>query len=304
MDLNCNDYSIIEQIAAKYNATIKHNEEMKQHTTFRIGGPCDVMIDINCEALLCELISECRKTGIRYFVIGKGSNLLVSDKGLRGVVLHLGSDFSSIRVDDDIIECDAGASLSGVCQAALENSLQGLEFAYGIPGSVGGAVYMNAGAYGGEMKDVVLSCRYIDGDEIKEMPVCRMGLGYRESIFADKNYCITSVRIKLKKGDKAEIKNQMDTLMQKRKDKQPLEYPSAGSTFKRPEGDYAGRLIEVCGLKGTACGGAEVSTKHAGFVINKNNATCSDVLGVIEKVKQTVKKETGVELHCEVLLME
>ncbi|MBQ8790775.1 MAG: UDP-N-acetylmuramate dehydrogenase [Ruminiclostridium sp.] len=302
--MNCNDYSKIEQIAAKHNATILYGEEMKHHTTFRIGGPCDVMVNVNCAAVLVELLQECKNSGIKYYIVGKGSNILVSDEGLRGVVLHIGSDFSSVHVDGESIECDAGASLISVCQAALENSLQGLEFAYGIPGSVGGAVYMNAGAYGGEMKDVVLSCRYIDGDEIKEMPVYRMGLGYRKSIFADKNYCIVSVKIKLKKGDKKEIKNQMDTLMQKRKDKQPLEYPSAGSTFKRPEGDFAGRLIEVCGLKGTACGGAEVSTKHAGFVINKNNATCSDVLGVIEKVKQTVKKETGVELHCEVLHME
>lgn len=302
--MNCNDYSVIEQIAARYNATVLHNEEMKHHTTFKIGGPCDVMININCEALLSELMQECRKSGIKYYIIGRGSNLLVSDKGLSGVVLHIGSDFSDIRTDGDIIECEAGASLMSVCQTALDNSLKGMEFAYGIPGSVGGAVYMNAGAYGGEMKDIVVSCRYIDNGEIKEIPVSEMELSYRHSIFSQKNYCITSVKIKLEKGDKAEIKNQMDTLMQKRKDKQPLEYPSAGSTFKRPEGDFAGRLIEVCGLKGTACGGAEVSTKHSGFVINKGNASCEDVLSVIDIVKKTVKKETGVELQCEVLLME
>lgn len=304
MDLSCNDYSIIEQTALKYGAAVLYNEEMKHHTTFRIGGACDVMIKINCEALLCELIEQCDKAGIKYYIVGRGSNILVSDNGLKGVVLLIGSDFSSVRVDGETIECKAGASLSAVCQVALENSLTGLEFAYGIPGSVGGAVYMNAGAYGGEMKDVVISCEYIDDGKIKEIPLSEMELSYRHSIFSEKNYCITSVKIGLKKGDKAEIKSMMDTLMQKRKDKQPLDYPSAGSTFKRPEGDFAGRLIEVCGLKGTACGGAEVSTKHSGFVINKDNATFSDVLGVIDIVKEKVKKETGVELQCEVLIME
>lgn len=302
--MSCNDYNLIEQTAAKYGATVLYNEDMKHHTTFRIGGPCDVMVKINCEALLCELIKQCEEEKIKYYILGRGSNVLVSDKGLRGVVLLIGSDFSSVRVDGDIIECKAGASLSAVCQVALENGLQGLEFAYGIPGSVGGAVYMNAGAYGGEMKDVIISCKYIDNGEIKEIPLSEMNLSYRHSLFSEKGYCITSVKLGLKKGDKAGIKSLMDTLMQKRKDKQPLEYPSAGSTFKRPEGDFAGRLIEVCGLKGTACGGAEVSTKHSGFVINKDNATFSDVLGVIDTVKKTVKEQTGVELQCEVLIME
>lgn len=302
--MNCNDYSIIEQTALNYGAAVLYNEEMKHHTTFRIGGPCDVMIKINCEALLCELIKLCDESGIKYYIVGRGSNILVSDKGLAGVVLLVGSDFSTVRVDGETIECKAGASLSAVCQVALDNSLTGLEFAYGIPGSVGGAVYMNAGAYGGEMKDVIISCKYIENGKIKEVPLSDMQLSYRHSIFSENNYCITSVKLGLKKGDKTEIKKMMDTLMQKRKDKQPLDYPSAGSTFKRPVGDYAGRLIEACGLKGTACGGAEVSTKHSGFVINKDNATFSDVLGVIDTVKETVKKETGVELQCEVLIME
>ena len=209
------------------------------------------------------------------------------------------------RDSDDIIECEAGASLAAVCNVALENSLTGLEFAYGIPGSVGGAVFMNAGAYGGEMKDVLLSCRYIDENgKIKELPLEKMELSYRHSFFSERELCITSVKMRLQKGERDKIKDRMDTLMERRRDKQPLEYPSAGSTFKRPEGDFAARLIEVCGLKGTSCGGAEVSTKHSGFVINKGNATFKDVMGVVDTVKQKVKEQTGVTLECEVLIME
>ena len=279
-----NDYSILEQTAEKYGAVVLKNEPMKNHTSFRIGGPCDVMIKINCEALLCELIKQCRENDIKYYVVGRGSNILVCDEGLQGVVLLIGSDFGSVRVDGEYIECNAGASLAAVCAVALENELTGLEFAYGIPGSVGGAIFMNAGAYGGEMKDVVVS--------------------YRHSFFSERNLCITSVKMKLAKGEREKIKDRMDTLMERRKDKQPLEYPSAGSTFKRPEGDFAARLIEVCGLKGTACGGAEVSTKHSGFIINKDNATFDDVMGVVDIVKQRVKEQTGVTLECEVLIMK
>ena len=261
-----NDYSILEQTAEKYGAVVLKNEPMKNHTSFRIGGPCDIMIKINCEALLCELIKQCRENNIKYYVVGRGSNILVCDEGLQGVVLLIGSDFGSVRVNGEYIECNAGASLAAVCAVALENELTGLEFAYGIPGSVGGAIFMNAGAYGGEMKDVVVSCRYItEKGDIKEIPLEKMELSYRHSFFSERNLCITSVKMKLAKGEREKIKDRMDTLMERRKDKQPLEYPSAGSTFKRPEGDFAARLIEVCGLKGTACGGAEVSTKHSGF---------------------------------------
>lgn len=300
-----NDYSILEQTAGKYGAVVLKNEPMKNHTSFRIGGPCDVMIKINCEALLCELIKQCRENDIKYYVVGRGSNILVCDEGLQGVVLLIGSDFGSVRVNGEYIECNAGASLAAVCAVALENELTGLEFAYGIPGSVGGAIFMNAGAYGGEMKDVVVSCRYItEKGDIKEIPLEKMELSYRHSFFSERNLCITSVKMKLAKGEREKIKDRMDTLMERRKEKQPLEYPSAGSTFKRPEGDFAARLIEVCGLKGTACGGAEVSTKHSGFIINKDNATFDDVMGVVEIVKQRVKEQTGVTLECEVLIMK
>lgn len=300
-----NDYGILINAAEKYGAAVLMNEPMKSHTSFCIGGPCDIMIKINCEALLCELIKLCSENSVKYYVIGRGSNILVSDEGLRGAVLLIGKDFGSVRVKGDIIECEAGASLAAVCNVALENSLTGLEFAYGIPGSVGGAVFMNAGAYGGEMKDVLVSCRYIDENgEIKELPLEKMELSYRHSFFSERELCITSVKMRLQKGERDKIKDRMDTLMERRRDKQPLEYPSAGSTFKRPEGDFAARLIEVCGLKGTSCGGAEVSTKHSGFVINKGNATFKDVMCVVDTVKQKVKEQTGVTLECEVLIME
>ena len=300
-----NDYGILIKAAEKYGATVLQNEPMKLHTSFCIGGPCDIMIKINCEALLCELIKLCGENSIKYYVVGRGSNILVSDEGLRGAVLLIGKDFGSVRVKDDIIECQSGASLAAVCNVALENSLTGLEFAYGIPGSVGGAVFMNAGAYGGEMKDVLVSCKYIDKDgEIKELPLDKMELSYRHSFFSERELCIISVKMKLQKGERDKIKGRMDTLMERRRDKQPLEYPSAGSTFKRPEGDFAARLIEVCGLKGTACGDAEVSTKHSGFVINKGNATFKDVMCVVDTVKQKVKEQTGVTLECEVLIIE
>ena len=300
-----NDYGILINAAEKYGAAVLMNEPMKSHTSFCIGGPCDIMIKINCEALLCELIKLCSENSVKYYIVGRGSNILVSDEGLRGAVLLIGKDFGSVRVKGDIIECKAGASLAAVCNVALENSLTGLEFAYGIPGSVGGAVFMNAGAYGGEMKDVLLSCRYIDENgKIKELPLEKMELSYRHSFFSERELCITSVKMRLQKGERDKIKDRMDTLMERRRDKQPLEYPSAGSTFKRPEGDFAARLIEVCGLKGTSCGGAEVSTKHSGFVINKGNATFKDVMGVVDTVKQKVKEQTGVTLECEVLIME
>ena len=299
-----NDYGILINTAEKYGAAVLMNEPMKSHTSFCIGGPCDIMIKINCEALLCELIKLCSENSVKYYIVGRGSNILVSDEGLRGAVLLIGKDFGSVRVKGDIIECEAGASLAAVCNVALENSLTGLEFAYGIPGSVGGAVFMNAGAYGGEMKDVLVSCRYIDENgKIKELPLEKMELSYRHSFFSERELCITSVKMRLQKGERDKIKDRMDTLMERRRDKQPLEYPSAGSTFKRPEGYFAGTLIEQCGLKGKHVGGAEVSRKHAGFVVNAGGATCADVLALIKKVQDTVFTATGVTLEPEVKII-
>ena len=299
------DYSSLEAVAKEYNATVLYDEPMKNHTSFKIGGACDMMIKINCEELLCRLLAICRENNIRHYVIGKGSNILVSDKGLFGVVLLLGAEFSTITVEGEYITAKAGASLGAVCTAALKNSLTGFEFAYGIPGSMGGALYMNAGAYGGEMKDVVCEASYIDENyKIKTIPLEKMELSYRHSVFCGTDSCITSVKLKLRKGDSKAIKSRMDELMQRRLDKQPIEYPSAGSTFKRPEGDFAARLIEVCGLKGLSVGDAEVSQKHSGFVINKGNATAEDVKRLIEMIKERVKAQTGITLECEMLILE
>ena len=299
-----NDYSILEQTAGKYGAVVLKNEPMKNHTSFRIGGPCDVMIKINCEALLCELIKQCRENDIKYYVVGRGSNILVCDEGLQGVVLLIGSDFGSVRVDGEYIECNAGASLAAVCAVALENELTGLEFAYGIPGSVGGAIFMNAGAYGGEMKDVLINSEYVSPDGTSgELDNEAMQLSYRHSAYEDSGLAITAASVRLTPGDPEQIKNTMHDIISRRRDKQPLEYPSAGSTFKRPEGHFAGALIEQCGLKGVSVGGAQVSEKHAGFIINRGGATASDILSLIKHVQARVKAQTGVTLETEIRLI-
>lgn len=263
------------------------------------------MVKVNSRECFGAAVKYCRSKNIPYYIIGKGSNILVSGEGLRGVVILISSAFSAITVEGEHITCEAGAPLCRVCIAARDNCLTGIEFAYGIPGSAGGALYMNAGAYMGEMSQIVESAEYIDENgEIKEIALKDMDLSYRHSIFSEKNLPIVSVKIKLNKGEYDKINDRMNCLMDRRKNAQPLEYPSAGSTFKRPEGDFAARLIDVCGLKGTSCGGAEVSTKHSGFVINKGNATFEDVLGVIDIVKEKVYADTGVMLECEVLILK
>lgn len=301
-------YNYIEMIAEKYGAECIRNEKLAKYTSFEIGGCCDILVKPNSADCLKDILKICRENGINYYILGRGSNVLISDKGLKGAVILLSSDFSDIwsgEEDNEHIYCAAGASLTKVCSFARDNSLTGLEFAYGIPGSVGGALYMNAGAYGGEMKDVVESCFYLDENcELKKMSASEMELSYRHSIFSGKNYVITAVCFKLSKGDKSEISAKMSGLMEKRRSKQPLEYPSAGSTFKRPEGDFAARLIEASGLKGYTCGGAQVSEKHSGFVINKDNASFEDVMNVIKDVKEKVYADSGVMLECEVLVMK
>lgn len=297
---------LLTQFCTENNISFTENEPMSKHTTFKIGGPAEFFIRPDSAERLCGLVAFLKAENIPYTVIGKGSNLLVSDDGIKGAVICLDSNFSDVKVDltDDTIECTAGTSLSQLCRAALDNSLSGVEFAWGIPGSVGGAVYMNAGAYGGEVKDVVVSCTYINekGDIITKN--CdELDLSYRHSFFTNTNNIILSAKFKLIKKDKAEIRSKMDELMLKRKTKQPLEYPSAGSTFKRPEGNYAAALIEQCGLKGYSFGGAQVSEKHSGFVINKGGATCKDVLALIENIKEVVYNKTGYRLECEVKLI-
>lgn len=278
---------------------------LKNYTTFKIGGKCPAVIEINSQRALSELIKYCNDNDIRYLIIGKGSNMLCDDRGFDGVVFHIGADFSEITMlDDETFEVESGCSLIKLCRFALDKCLSGLEFAYGIPGTVGGAVYMNAGAYGGEIKDVLQSVECVDkhGD-VHKLDASELDLSYRHSVFHDNGWVVTKAVFKLNKGDKDEISAQMNDLMGRRKDKQPLEYPNAGSTFKRPVGQFAGKLIQDCGLKGFSVGGAMVSDKHSGFVINYNNATCEDVLGLIEKVQKIVQEETGYFLECEVKII-
>ncbi len=278
------------------------NEPMRHHTSFKIGGNADVYCLVKNSAALTRLLKICRKREIPYYIIGKGSNLLVSDSGIRGAVIRLGGDFKNISlVEDGLIRCGAGASLASLCGFALNHSLGGMEFAWGIPGSVGGATFMNAGAYGGEIKDVVISAIYIDenGDR-KRYEGSELDFGYRKSAFSGKSQIITDVFFKLEHKAQKEIREKMDELMGRRKSKQPLDYPSAGSTFKRPDGYYAAALIEECGLKGESVGGAQVSEKHAGFIINKGGATCEDVKSLIENIKKQVYNQKGVRLQCEV----
>ena len=277
-------------------------EPMSAHTTFRIGGAADILITVSDIEELRTALCACKATGVPFMILGNGSNLLVSDDGIEGAVIALDGSFKDITVDGDTVTAGAGAKLSRLCTVALENSLSGLEFAYGIPGTVGGAMYMNAGAYGGEMKDVALSVTAMtpDGD-IVEVKAADMQLGYRTSVFKTNGYIILFAKYNLHTGDPAEIRARMDDVMDRRKTKQPLEYPSAGSVFKRPEGAFAGTLIEQCGLKGTTVGGAQVSEKHAGFIINVGGATCDDVMGLVKLVQDTVKEKTGYMLEREII---
>lgn len=289
-------------ICKKFGCRYINNALLRDYTTFKVGGQCRVLISINGADALKEIIVYLNENSVRYFILGKGSNIIASDEGFDGVILYIGKDFSGISLaDDETIECQSGASLKSVCLYALENSLSGLEFAWGIPGTVGGGLYMNAGAYGGEMSDVVLYADYIDCDgTMHTIEKDKMLLSYRHSYFSD-NPCIviTKIGIKLNKGNYNEIKSKMDELMRRRIEKQPLNYASAGSTFKRPEKSYASYLIEQCGLKGVCVGDAQVSEKHSGFIVNKGNATCNDILELVSIVKKKVKDDTGYELELE-----
>ena len=278
------------------------DEPMSLHTTFKIGGAADILITVNSVLDLQTVIDACKAESIPVMILGNGSNLLVSDDGIEGAVIVLDGAFKHIVADGDIITCGAGAKLSRLCTFALEHDLSGLEFAYGIPGSVGGAMYMNAGAYGGEMKDVALSVTALTADgEVKEFPAESLQLGYRTSVFKTNGDIILFSKYKLHSGEHDAIKAKMDDVMDRRKTKQPLEYPSAGSVFKRPEGAFAGTLIEQCGLKGKTVGGAQVSEKHAGFIINVGGATCDDVMGLVKIVQDTVKDQTGYILEREII---
>ena len=286
-------------------AEILYDEPMSKHTTFRVGGAADVFVRIASEEQLKVLIPELVKSEIPYYVIGKGSNLLVGDKGFRGVVIQLDEAFEKIKVNNNIVTACAGASMAKIAKTALQNSLTGFEFAAGIPGCVGGGVIMNAGAYGGEMKDVVSKVRVLCKDgNIKEYTNEAMSFGYRFSALKNKpEYIVLEVEIILEPGNEEEILAKMQDLAKRRKDKQPLEYPSAGSTFKRPEGYFAGKLIGDAGLGGYSVGDAEVSEKHNGFVINRGNATAADVRTLIETIQCKVYEQFGVNLEREVIYL-
>ena len=298
-------YKEIALFAEKLGATVEFNAPMKKYTSFKCGGNASILITPDSSDSLQKIISYCYTKNVKPLMIGNGSNLLVTDNGIDNVVIKIGSKMSKIElIDDTTIFCEAGASLKSLCMFALENSLSGLEFAYGIPGTLGGAVYMNAGAYGGEMKDVLFSCKHIDADgNIGELLQDELDLRYRGSAYTDNGFTIVSAIMKLKKAEMTDIKAAMDDKLQRRKDKQPLEYPSAGSTFKRPEGYFAGALIEESGLKGYTVGGAQVSEKHAGFVINKNKATATDVITLIKDVLKIVFEKHGVMLETEVKII-
>lgn len=278
------------------------DELMKKHTTFRVGGPADWLVTPTEEEQIREVVNLLRTENVPYYVMGNGSNLLVGDKGYRGVIIQLGKNLSQIRMTEEgVLYAQAGALLSKIAAEALAQSLTGFEFASGIPGALGGAVMMNAGAYGGEMKHVLKDALALTANgELRVLPVEQMALGYRTSIFAQNGDIVLSAQIRLQEGSPEEIRAYMDELKEKRITKQPLEYPSAGSTFKRPEGYFAGKLIEDTGLRGFQVGGAQVSEKHCGFVINKEQATAADILSLIEQVSDRVEAKFGVRLEPEV----
>ncbi len=278
------------------------NEPMEQHTTFRVGGEADALVQVNSKEQLQKIVSFFAKVSQEYFVLGKGSNLLVSDKGYRGIVLDLSRHFTDVRVEGNKIYAQAGASLPHVAQIAAGAGLSGLEFAAGIPGTIGGAVVMNAGAYDGEMKLVVKSVTVLNqnGEEM-ELDNATMEFGYRTSIIKNRPFVVQEVVLELCPGDSEEIAKKGAEFNQRRRDKQPLEFPSAGSTFKRPEGHFAGKLIMDAGLRGYRIGGAQVSEKHCGFVINVGNATAADIYDLMDEVSEKVKEQFGVTLEPEVV---
>lgn len=285
------------------NINLKQNEPMKNHTSFKIGGECDYFVVPENLQQLKAVVVKAKELGIPVFVLGKGSNILVLDGGIKGIVISM-AGINDIDVNGDEITAGAGVSVANLCVFALQNCLSGIEFAYGIPGSVGGGLYMNAGAYGGQFSDRVIRAEYITSDgELVAVEAKDMALGYRTSIFKQNGGIILSATFKLNKGESDKIKAAMDDYMDRRKSKQPLEFPSAGSTFKRPEGYFAGALIEQNNLKGVSVGGAMVSEKHAGFVINYDNATAKDVKGLMAKIQKIVKENNGVDLEPEIIFV-
>lgn len=299
-----NKFSVFSQTP---DCEVCFDEPLKKHCTFRIGGNAEILIVPKTEAVLSAVVRFAAENTCPLHVLGNGSNVLISDDGLRGITVKLINGLTGLRLcDDGLIFCEAGVPLKRLCTFALENSLTGLEFAYGIPGSAGGALYMNAGAYGGEIRSVLHSVRSIDPvtGEAEDTPLPALIYEYRNTSFMKNGRIITGAYFRLTPGDKSAIEEQMETLMSKRKASQPLEFPSAGSTFKRPAVGYAAAHIDECGLKGTTVGGAAVSTKHAGFVINTGSATFDDVTGLMELIRKTVYEKHGVLLEPEVEILK
>ena len=287
----------ISKLTEKVN--VKLNEPLSRHTTFKVGGPADVFAMPQTAEELVYTIKLCRENNISYYIIGNGSNLLVRDKGFRGVIIR--PDLKELSLDNNKITAGAGVMLGAAARLAADNSLTGMEFASGIPGTVGGGVCMNAGAYGGELKDIIEYVKILDKDlNIKTLSCEEAAFGYRTSGIMKTGATVLETAFLLEKGDKAEILEKMNTLNAQRREKQPLEYPSAGSTFKRPEGYFAGKLIDDCGLRGFAVGDAQVSEKHCGFVVNKGSASASDILELMKNVTEKVYDKFGVKLEAEV----
>lgn len=298
----CNIYDKVVDIVGEEN--VHTDEPMSRHTTFRIGGNADYFVKPGNADEVAAVIAVCREYNIPYFILGNGSNLLVSDDGYRGMIINIMDNMDSVTVDGRIITAQAGAMLVRVSVMARDNALTGLEFASGIPGTIGGAVYMNAGAYGGEMKNVVKTVRAIDEyGRIYELDSEKMDFSYRHSIVEERKLIVLEVTLELEHGSREAIDDRMKELAEARRSKQPLEYPSAGSTFKRPEGYFAGKLIMDAGLRGYSVGGAQVAEKHCGFVINKGEATASDVVELIRDVQHDVDDKFGVTLEPEVKML-
>lgn len=296
-------HKIAESLRAIYPERFLENEPMSRHTTFRVGGPADMMFFPASAQELVEVLRLAREAGVESHVVGNGSNLLVRDGGIRGLTIVLGEHFSQVRVEGTKLHAQAGALLSKVSAVAQEAGLAGLEFASGIPGTLGGGCAMNAGAYGGQMSDVLVSAEVLMGGEVKTLSLEEMQMGYRTTLPLREGGIVLSATFQLHEDDKKEIHARVRELNARRRDKQPLNMPSAGSTFKRPEGHFAGALIEGCGLKGCTIGGACVSEKHAGFVVNTGSATAQDILDLIAHIQRVVKRETGVDLEPEVKMM-
>lgn len=284
---------------------VYRNEQMKNHTSFKIGGTADIFIKVDSIEHLIDVLKIAKERNIPFYLIGNGSNLLVKDRGIRGIVLQLDWKEYFIQKEQEkyIVTAQAGVKLAMLAQKVLQQELTGLEFASGIPGTIGGAIRMNAGAYGSEFKDIVITTKYLDSNtyEIKELTNSEQEFSYRNSIFCkQKNYIILETKLELEQGKKEEIESKMQEYARQRKEKQPLEFPSAGSTFKRTDGQITAKLIDECGLKGYCIGDAQVSKKHAGFVINKGNATAQEVLTLVEEIKKRVYNQFKVKIELEI----